>query len=425
MLSILTKIKSGALLLLTASAVILSSCNKDLDQFADPNVQQPQTGLSLVGTLAATPNDTLFNRIITRSGLASTLDNRASGFTLFVADNNAVRSFVTAASGGLIPINAPAAIVFGFLNSSLPVASAAGIVSYYTLPQKFTTAQFVHPFPNLELPTNVIALPGNPLARLRAYVSKNPSTGFFYFNNVPLTGTDMIVGNSVIHHIAAVVPPPQRMIWERINTDSALTIFKAAITRADSGLTAASPGSLIGGLQNFGANFTVFAPTNAAMKATISALTGGLIPTAAPDSTFIKFLGSPLFSTLNAKGIVVYHFLGSRTAVGAAVAGIRAFSVNVPTTPIQVLTFLNNPGPAQSHPGVSLVATFTGPIAATFTVKGLLNATPSNVLLNSTPDLAPSYGATPASTNVKYTGTSDQHYVNGVLHYIDQVLRPL
>jgi hypothetical protein len=54
-------------------------------------------------------------------------------------------------------------------------------------------------------------------------------------------------------------------------------------------------------------------------------------------------------------------------------------------------------------------ATFgaTGVTAAT--VKGLANTSNSNILINPTP--APG-------------GTSDQHYVNGVLHVIDQALRP-
>lgn len=423
MTSIAKKFKAG-FIFMAASVVILSSCSKDLEQFPD-NAQVTPAGLTLVGTLVATPTDSLFNRMIIRAGLSTSLDNPNNAFTLFVPDNNVVKAFINAASGGLIPLSAPNALFSTFISTSLPAASAAAIVNYYTIPQRFTTSAFVHPFPNLELPTSVIAVPGNPLARLRTYISKNPSTGFYYVNNIPLTATDFIVGNSVIHHIAALIPPPQRMIWERLNTDSALTIFKAAINRADSGLTATSPGSLIGGFQNFGANFTIFAPTNAAMKATISALTGGAIPVAAPDAVFIGFLGSANISTLNVKGLVVYHLLGSRTAVGAPVSGIRAFTVNVPTSPLPVLTFLNNPGPAVNHPGVTLMATFTGPVASSVTVKGLVNATPANVLLNGTPDLTASYGATPPALPIKYTGTSDQHYINGVLHYINQVLRPL
>ncbi len=234
-----------------------------------------------------------------------------------------------------------------------------------------------------------------------------------------------MVGNSVIHHIAALIPPPQRMVWDRINTDTSLSIFKAALQRADSGFLPTTPGSLIGGMQNFGANFTVFAPTNAAMKAGISFITGGALPPMGSNTIYIGFLGSANVTSIQVKGLVAYHLSGRRVAPPAppappdsVIAGIRIFSVNVPTTPIAVLTFINNPGPAYFHPGVIMEATFSGPIASTFTVKGASNATPSNVLINPTPDLFPGFGPAPP------TGTSDQHYINGVLHKIDQLLIP-
>ncbi len=89
----------------------------------------------------------------------------------------------------------------------------------------------------------------------------------------------------------------------------------------------------------------------------------------------------------------MYHLLGA-----------RAFSVNLPTTATNTPTLLNSVIP--THPGVAVQATFgaTGVTAAT--VKGAANATASNILINPLP------GA-----------TSDQNYINGVLHKIDQVLR--
>jgi uncharacterized surface protein with fasciclin (FAS1) repeats len=67
---------------------------------------------------------------------------------------------------------------------------------------------------------------------------------------------------------------------------------------------------------------------------------------------------------------------------------------------------LNNA--VNAHPGVALQATLgmTG-MATSASVKGVVNATASNIQIN------------PAAN-----GTSDQHYINGVLHVIDQVLRP-
>jgi hypothetical protein len=66
-------------------------------------------------------------------------------------------------------------------------------------------------------------------------------------------------------------------------------------------------------------------------------------------------------------------------------------------------------GAIPGHPGIGLQATFTGSFVSSATVKGAANATAAKILINPTP--APS-------------GTSDQFYLNGVLHKIDQVLLP-
>jgi hypothetical protein len=421
MIAITKKFKTGMMLLAGAMA-FLSSCNKGLEDITG-NTKTP-TGLAMGETLATIPTDSLYYRIILRSGTTlAPLNTGVNQYTLFATDNNGVKVFANAVGG--VPLSSPNSTFSTFINTSVSAATAANIINYNTVPQAFPTTAFVHAFPNLELPTNLQVDPTNPFARMRLYVSKNPSTGIYYVNNLPLSGMDVPVSNGILHHTPVLLTPPQRMIWERINTDADLTIFKAALLRADSGYTPATAGSLIGGLQNFGANFTVFAPTNAAMKAFISALTGGLIPIGAPDANFINFLASPLIMTRDVKGVAVYHLLGNRPWVGAPVAGIRAFSVNIPTTPTNVLTFLNNPGPGVNHPGVTVMAAFTGPSATSFTVKGLANATASNVLINPTPDALPSYNTTPPAAPIVYTGTSDQFYINGILHKIDQVLRPL
>jgi hypothetical protein len=96
------------------------------------------------------------------------------------------------------------------------------------------------------------------------------------------------------------------------------------------------------------------------------------------------------------KGIVVYHLLGT-----------RAFTNNFPTTATSYPTLLNSAVP--THPGVSLTCTFTGPFVSAATVKGAANPTASNIFVNPTPEP---------------NGTSDQFFVNGTIHKIDQVLRP-
>jgi len=109
-----------------------------------------------------------------------------------------------------------------------------------------------------------------------------------------------------------------------------------------------------------------------------------------------------LFSVLTARtvqGIVVYHILGQ-----------RAFTNNFPTTTTFVPTLLN--GAVPTHPGVGLTGTFGIPFFTAATVKGAANATAANVVINASP-----FTPDPA-------GTSDQHYLNGVIHKIDQVLLP-
>jgi hypothetical protein len=177
-------------------------------------------------------------------------------------------------------------------------------------------------------------------------------------------------------------------LWNKIESDPALDLLEAAVNRADMDPTA--PGALRAALLNIGANLTVFAPDTTAFKNVLSFLSGGLIPANAPVANFSAFIGSLPIATV--KGIVVYHVLGR-----------RAFSVNLPTTATSTPTLLN--GAVPTHPGVSVLATFItipgfGTVAATATVKGVANATASNI------------------TN------RDNHYLNGALHVIDQVLLP-
>jgi uncharacterized surface protein with fasciclin (FAS1) repeats len=166
---------------------------------------------------------------------------------------------------------------------------------------------------------------------------------------------------------------------------------------------------------NIGANLTVFAPTDAAFQATLTgAIYQGLVaagypPGATTLATATALASSPtvfsnplLYSVLTAqtvKGIIVYHILGT-----------RAFTNNFPTTTTSYPTLLN--GGIPTHPGVALTAVFGVPFVSSATVKGIGNATAANIQINASP-LIPDP-----------SGTSDQHYLNGVLHKIDQVLLP-
>lgn len=405
---ITNKIKIHFLLAIAAMMFILSACNKSLEQFATPVVVAP-AGPALGETIATIADDSLYYRMIVRSGMLATINNKSNNFTMFVPNNAAMRQFVTAASGGLVPAGAPDAIVSGFIANSLPVASAAGIVNYNMIAQKITTASIPNTFPNWFYPTNLnptTGTPGfNPLVRLLTFPSTRNGN---WINNIPLTAVNLAAANGVIHTAAALPAPPTKVLAQRIFADADMTYLAAAFQRADSGVAPTTSASLVWVLSNFGPNVTVFAPTNAAFQNLIFGLvyqqvfaaTGSVVIATAQANGAVAagpaFLSTNNVSTQLVKGIVVYHMLGS-----------RAFLNNFPTTATSYPTLLN--GGIPTHPGISLTATFTGPFVSAATVKGVANATASTILINPTPEP---------------NGTSDQFFVNGTIHKINQVMLP-
>ena len=404
-------IRSSSLLAVSAM-LILSACNKDLQQFTEPVT--PVTGSSLGETLVANADDSLYVALVKRAGLLTTINNTAATFTMFVPGNNAMRIFVNAASGGAIPVAAPDAIHSGFISTTIPVATANAIVSYNILPQLVKAIDIPATFPNLQYPT--IFNPAPTLSALLRLTTFPSTANGAWVNNVPLVDVDIVASNGIIHRTAFLVTPPQRYLWNRINTDAGLTYLKNAILRADSAsVTPTAPGTLQSALLNIGANLTVFAPTDAAFQATITGVVTqvliglGLDPvTAAAQAAIIAadpnvFSNPNLYPYLTAQtvqGIVVYHILGK-----------RAFTNNFPTTVTLFKTLLN--GAIPLHPGIGLEAIFGVPFVATATVKGLYNNTAANVIINASPLTPDPFG------------TSDQHYLNGTIHKIDQVLLPL
>jgi uncharacterized surface protein with fasciclin (FAS1) repeats len=351
--------------------------------------------------------------------LSTLLADKSGVFTFFAPDDNAFKSSLTALG---LPANI-ASINF-FTPGQLDT-----IIKYHLIGgQKYTSAKITPTAPNLNLylQSSLLLMPPSaalpPGYRMPLFIGKQGS--MLFANNIPVIQPDIEVANGVIHKVAFALLPPTQVLWQRIAADPDLTYLLAAIQRADEGDPAKS---LESALKNAAANLTVFAPGNAAFQQLLTGqitmaliplitqqlIAGGMDPAdaaaAAPGlaqpqaaalaSTPAVFTNPALASVLtptNVKGIVVYHLLGN-----------RAFSVNLPTTAANVPTLLNSGIPA--HPGITLQATFgpTGVTAAT--VKGLGNATAATVAINPTP--APG-------------GTSDQNYINGVLHKITQVLLP-
>lgn len=398
--------------------LLLVSCNKDLEQLSEAPVI-PQSGPTLNEVLGSIPGDSLYYKMVSRLGLNAVLADSTKYHTLFVPSNEAIKPVlsVIAAQGGVaLPVGAPDAAFSAFI-SAMPLPVIGGLVSYNTVPQKLPSASIGNSFPNLIYPTILNPSPSTeillgPVLRLAVYPS---TTNGAWLNNVPIVAVDAMASNGVIHHTASMNTPPQKYLWDRISNDPQLTYLKAAIERADSGQTT---GTLQGYLSTFGPDFTVFAPVDSAFRVALTSLIAqGLIsqgisaPVAVQLATNLAstsgvFSNPVLSGTLTpqlVRGVLVYHVLGA-----------RAYTNNFSTTEKAYPTLLNTL--LATHPGLKIKVTPNtppNPFMASMTVKDVYNNSPAaNVYINRIPLLPDPLGS------------SDQSYVNGVLHKIDAVLLP-
>ncbi|MBS1973772.1 MAG: hypothetical protein JST13_05435, partial [Bacteroidetes bacterium] len=364
---IYNKARLSAIVLISA-LLFLQSCNKLPDQLPPITPPTYPSGNGIAATLAANPSYSFYTALITRAGLAATLNDNTKTFTLFATDNNGMKIFVNAASGGAVPLNAPDDAFLGFISSVLPASSAAGIVNYNTIGQVFKSTTIGTSFPNFPLPSQIVLDPVQSFVRLPIF----PAIGapYSYVNNIPITSVDMPASNGVIHTTYTIVAPPQATLKSMIAAEPTLSYFRAAVARADSGSVGLNTfDSLLG----YGVtNMTVLAPNDAAFQALVFGLVYSNV-LAATGSTAIAtaqangavaagpaFLSSNNVTTAMVKGILAYHFLASNTS-GSYIPDIRVFSVNFPTTPGFFVKTLVNSSVA-IHPGILASPTFTGPV---------------------------------------------------------------
>ena len=337
--------------------------------------------------------------------MLSTLNNKANTYTLFVPNNNAMKVFINAISGGLVPLTAPDAVFSAFITANIPVATAAAIVMYNTVPQSINFGTLTGAFPNFQYPSILNPAPQvSALLRLTTFPSNRNGN---FVNNVPVISTAKNAANGSFYEVAALVAPPQQFLWDRINTDADLTYFKAAIERADADPFFTRYHKFI--KQYWRKLYCICSYQRCYPASAFWCYLQGLLAmgvdqaTAFAQATALASTpaGFNVLPTQTVLGLVLYHILFADPKTGS-----RAFTNNFPTTLTNYTTLLNMGVPV--HPGVGLQATFlTAPPFVTATVKGAVNATASNIVINPFPN-----------------GSSDQHYINGVLHKIDQVLLP-
>jgi len=353
--------KTGITLALVANTIV--SCNKSLPR-AEPIVTPAPTGSS-IAELLNDPNFSILKAAVTRStSMTALLSDKTAVYTFFAPTDAAFQA------SGIPSAAAIATFRPGQLDTLLKYHLVGG--------QALSSAAIPTTFPNLQLPSSFVLAPPSaalpPGLRMSIFPSKRGTS--LWVNNIPITQTDIPAANGIVHKVAALVAPPTTTIKGILASDPAnFSIMSAAIARADSGQTGLN--KLDSVLNYAPANLTLFAPNNTAFRT--------LFPPGTPDPVIIALLNNPAFFTAQTvRGLVAYHLLGT-----------RAFSVNFSATPSLYNTQLVIPGTPPTV--VPVLVTYTG---ATFTVKGFANPTESNVV------------------------TRDKNAVNGVVHVIDQPLKP-
>jgi uncharacterized surface protein with fasciclin (FAS1) repeats len=356
---------------------LLASCNKDLPR-AEPLPQPAITGISIAQVLQD-PNYSILAAAVNRAAPATGSELIPLNALLRDSLNNTFTFFApTNAAFARIGVSTVAAL------NNFRTGQLDTILRYHLVGgDRYTTNRIPETFPNIQLATAaVLRRVFDPTIatglRLSIFPSRRGSN--LWVNHIPIIQADIQAANGVIHRIDSVLLPPTTTLKGLIASNPDLTILQAAITRADSGQVEGL--SRLDSVLNFAAaNVTLFAPNNAAFRA--------MFPPGTPDANIIGALNTPsLFPAQNVRAIIAYHLLGT-----------RAFSVNFSSTLTPYNTLLVIPGTPPVT--VPVFAMLSGGI---FTVKGIANPTPSNV----------------------FPGPNgrDRNAVNGVMHIIDQVLRP-
>jgi uncharacterized surface protein with fasciclin (FAS1) repeats len=406
--------KISSIIALFISIILISSCNKELEQVNEAAVV-PSTLPKLDQSLRDNADFSLYYALVVRGNQLSLINDSTRSFTMFVPGNAGIKALINALSGGLVPTNAPNAVFESFINNQVPVTQAAAIVQYNTIPQVIRSSSIPSTYFNFSYPSTLNPLPSiSPLLRLNVFPSKINGA---WLNNVPIFALDREASNGVIHQTATLAIPAQRTLWDRISTDTTLKFLKAAVERADSGVAPVSSSSLVWVLSNFGPDITVFAPVDTAFQKTLKlVIAQALISQGLPPQTALQlatnlssspnvFSNPLLYGALTAqtvKGILVYHILGK-----------RAYTNNMPTSITAFPTILNSV--VTTHPGVRIKANINlpNPFVSSATLTDVYaNTLDANIIINASP-LTP-----------EPLGTSDQEYINGVLHKIDAVLMP-
>jgi Fasciclin domain len=179
-----------------------------------PFIVQPPTFL-VKQLIAGDANLSLFAALVQRGDvgqppgltrLDSVMNFGVTNITVFAPNNASVKGLINVLSGGAIPLGAPDATFIGFINTTLPVANARGVVAYHMLGSRAFSVNL--PLSTLPIATLVGPPPAPQLTVDRSAAAPRllgAANGPGNFSN--FTATDRMGVNGVLHVIDRVLLP--------------------------------------------------------------------------------------------------------------------------------------------------------------------------------------------------------------------------
>ncbi len=231
--------------------------------------------------ISMSPAHTSLKLALETANLDDDLQDPTMSFTVFAPTNQAFDDAVTAL--GLADINA-----------LLALPNLADILLYHVLDSEV---------PAMNVSNGLIATPMNTSNTLKFTVDGSN----VFVNQAPISGVDLTTDNGVVHVLDAIVLPSQTVADIAIGSP-AHTSLVAAVLEA----------RLLPALTNPFKKYTVFAPTNQAFSAAVTAL--GLADVNA------------LLALPNLADILLYHVLGSEVMSTGVTNGLIATPINTANT---------------------------------------------------------------------------------------------
>jgi transforming growth factor-beta-induced protein len=235
---------------------------------------------TVFGIIAASPNHTSLEAALIEVGLDDDLQDPTATLTVFAPDDAAFSALATALGTDI--------------NGLLLDPNLTAILLYHVLGAEVVSSS---------LSNGQIATPLSPLNTLKVTID---GTSVF-INQAQVNAADLLADNGVVHSIGSVLLPVQTVADIALDSPAHTTLVAAVVEAR-----------LLPALTNPLASLTVFAPTDAAFNATLTAL----------GITAGQLLASP-----NLSDILLYHVLGAEVVSGDLSNG----QVATPLSPLNTL----------------------------------------------------------------------------------------